>query len=206
VQPAKAVGDLVSLPTGHLLRFDAEDVLSDLGDSHAIGAFRVRGRESLDSHQDPVIEPRQLRPGFRCTFDRVSLRLTGRLAAAMKDHLEILEDRERAPVFRGPAGGQVRYRTFHGRVWKPTLAHLGLPHTGLHVLRLSAAARLIQAGATPKAVQTVLGHRSAAFTLTVYGHLFDADLDDLAARLDAPADCSRTGVVPIDRAARTAGR
>jgi hypothetical protein len=31
----------------------------------------------------------------------------------------------------------------------------------------------------------VLGHRSAAFTLTVYGHLFDADLDDLAAKRDA---------------------
>ena len=43
---------------------------------------------------------------------------------------------------------------------------------------------MIGAGASPKAVQVVLGHRSAAFTLTVYGHLFDADLDDLAARLD----------------------
>lgn len=43
---------------------------------------------------------------------------------------------------------------------------------------------MIGAGASPKAVQAVLGHRSAAFTLTVYGHLFDADLDDLAGRLD----------------------
>jgi hypothetical protein len=30
----------------------------------------------------------------------------------------------------------------------------------------------------------ILGHGSAAFTLTVYGHLFDTDLDDLADRLD----------------------
>jgi hypothetical protein len=44
---------------------------------------------------------------------------------------------------------------------------------------------MIQAGASPKAVQTILGHRSAAFTLSVYGHLFDADLDDLAVRLDS---------------------
>jgi hypothetical protein len=43
---------------------------------------------------------------------------------------------------------------------------------------------MIGAGASPKAVQVVLGHRSAVFALTVYGHLFDADLDDLAARLD----------------------
>ncbi len=44
---------------------------------------------------------------------------------------------------------------------------------------------MIQAGASPKAVQQILGHRSAGFTLSVYGHLFDADLDDLAARLDS---------------------
>jgi len=43
----------------------------------------------------------------------------------------------------------------------------------------------------------VLGHRSAAFTLTVYGHLFDADLDDLAAKLDA--DLSRTSVSTLER-------
>jgi hypothetical protein len=33
-------------------------------------------------------------------------------------------------------------------------------------------------------LQTVLGRRSAAFSLTVYGHLFDADLNALADRLD----------------------
>ena len=57
---------------------------------------------------------------------------------------------------------------------------------------------MIQAGASPKAVQAVLGHRSAAFTLTVYGHSFDADLDDLAARLDAFADFSRPVPIRLD--------
>jgi hypothetical protein len=33
-------------------------------------------------------------------------------------------------------------------------------------------------------VQSILGHRSAAFTLTVYGHLLDTDLDELAAKLE----------------------
>ena len=32
--------------------------------------------------------------------------------------------------------------------------------------------------------QQVLGHRSAAFALTVYGHLFSEDLAELAAALD----------------------
>ena len=45
---------------------------------------------------------------------------------------------------------------------------------------------MIGAGASPKAVQAILGHGSAAFTLTVYGHLFDTDMDALAATMDAP--------------------
>jgi len=60
-----------------------------------------------------------------------------------------------------------------------------LPPCGVHVLRHSAAAALIGSGASPKAVQSILGHRSAAFSLTVYGHLFETDLDDVAARLGA---------------------
>ena len=51
---------------------------------------------------------------------------------------------------------------------------------------------MIAAGASAKAAQTVLGHRSAAFSLTVYGHLFETDLDELADRLEISADFSRT--------------
>jgi integrase len=40
---------------------------------------------------------------------------------------------------------------------------------------------MIAAGASAKVVQTVLGHRSAASTLTGYGHRFNTDLDALAA-------------------------
>jgi len=89
------------------------------------------------------------------------------------------------PLFHGPQGGHLRYGAFCHRRWLPTLKALGLPAVGLHVLRHSAAARMIQAGGSPKAVQAILGHRSAAFTLSVYGHRFDADLDDLPARLDS---------------------
>ena len=48
-------------------------------------------------------------------------------------------------------------------------------------------------GLAAKAVQSALGHGSAAFTLTVYGHLFDDDLDELATALDAVS--RRTGAV-----------
>ena len=65
------------------------------------------------------------------------------------------------------------------------LERLQLPAVGLHALRHSAAAALISSGASAKEVQSILGHRSAAFTLTVYGHLFDDDLDAVANRLEA---------------------
>lgn len=87
-------------------------------------------------------------------------------------------------IFTGPRGGALRYGNFLHRTWHPVLADLGLPKVGVHVLRHSAAVRIVGAGGSAKTLQTVLGHRSAAFSLTVYGHLFDADLDALADRLD----------------------
>ncbi len=96
-----------------------------------------------------------------------------------------------ALLFTGPKGGPLRYRYFYMNLWRPALERLGLPPAGLHTLRHSAAARMISLGASPKAVQSIMGHRSAAFTLTVYGHMFDADLDELAAKLELPAASPR---------------
>ena len=57
---------------------------------------------------------------------------------------------------------------------------------------------MIRADATPKTVQTVLGQASAGFTLTVYGHIFDAGQNDLAARLeDLGRDADRMTVARL---------
>jgi integrase len=101
-----------------------------------------------------------------------------------------------ALLFTSPEGAPLRHSTFRQRRWLPALERAGVAPVGIHVLRHSATAAMIAAGASPKAVQTVLGHASAAFTLTVYGHLFDADLDDLANRLDA-ATPDRVRVLPL---------
>jgi site-specific recombinase XerD len=43
---------------------------------------------------------------------------------------------------------------------------------------------MIQAGASSKALQMTLGHQSAAFTLSVYGHVSEQDLDAVVDRLE----------------------
>jgi integrase len=114
-----------------------------------------------------------------------SVPLTPSLAKALERHLALhVGATPDASVFTGPQGGPLRHSAFYSRLWRPTLRRLGLPAVGIHVTRHSAAAGMVSAGATPKAVQSVMGHASAAFSLTVYGHLFDADLDALAERLD----------------------
>jgi integrase len=55
---------------------------------------------------------------------------------------------------------------------------------------------MIRAGWSAKALQQVLGHRSVAFSLTVYGHLFDDDLDALADALETARGTSEVREFP----------
>ncbi|MDX6317745.1 MAG: hypothetical protein QOD35_1145, partial [Nocardioidaceae bacterium] len=52
-------------------------------------------------------------------------------------------------------------------------------------LRHTAASLAISAGGNVKAVQRMLGHKSASMTLDVYADLFEDDLNSVADRLDA---------------------
>jgi integrase len=149
----------------------------------------------------------QLSFGATKTHAQRSVPLPPSIAARLKQHLEKVQPNPDALLFTSPNGDPIRYRNFRERVWVKTLERLNLPPVGLHVLRHSAAARMIAAGASPKAVQSVLGHASAAFSLTVYGHLFDADMDALAVALDAatagPArDGGATSVASISAVTR----
>jgi integrase len=111
--------------------------------------------------------------------------LTPGLAADLTQHLErrVSSDPD-GLLFPAPDGGPLRHSNFYHRQWQPALRRCNVPAGGVHVLRHSAAAALISSGASPKAVEAILGHRSAAFTLTAYGHLFDEDLDEVAVRLE----------------------
>lgn len=54
------------------------------------------------------------------------------------------------------------------------------PRVTPHDLRHTAASLAISAGANPKVVQRMLGHKSAAMTMDIYSALFEQDLDDVA--------------------------
>ena len=53
-----------------------------------------------------------------------------------------------------------------------------------HGLRQVAAGLMVASGASVKAVQKQLGHKSAMLTLDTYADLFDGDLDEVAGRMD----------------------
>jgi integrase len=72
-----------------------------------------------------------------------------------------------------------------------------------HDLRHTAASLAISSGANVKAVQRMLGHKSAAMTLDTYADLFDDDLDSVAERPDAGARAANMGRLWADGAQET---
>jgi integrase len=74
---------------------------------------------------------------------------------------------------------------FELAVEKCRKADESFPSITPHDLRHTAASLAVSAGANVKAVQRMLGHAKASMTLDVYADLFDADLDEVADRLDA---------------------
>ncbi|MEW2082341.1 site-specific integrase [Streptomyces sp. NPDC005283] len=89
-------------------------------------------------------------------------------------------------LFTAPEGGPMRYPNFRRRDFDKAVDAAGLADLRVtpHKLRHTAASLAIRAGADVKVVQTMLGHKSAAMTLDVYGHLFPDRLDEVADALD----------------------
>ena len=110
--------------------------------------------------------------------------LAGELAALM------IGKRRDDLVFTDMRGGVLRNsnwraRVFDAAVGKCQRADDAFPSITPDDLRHTAASLAISAGANVKAVQRMLGHAKASVTLDVYADLFDEDLDDVAANLDA---------------------
>jgi integrase len=75
------------------------------------------------------------------------------LMAELEQHLETIDAAPETLLFTGEKGGPLRYRFAYMDIWRPMLKELGMPTVGMHALRHSAAARMLSAGTSPKAVQ-----------------------------------------------------
>jgi integrase len=96
-------------------------------------------------------------------------------------------------LFSTKAGDILRAQNFHRVALSPAASSMGLDGLHPHELRHTAASLAISAGANVKAVQTMLGHASAAMTLDVYTELFPDDLDRVSEALDAARANSLAG-------------
>lgn len=99
-------------------------------------------------------------------------------------------------IFEAPAGGfLMRPHTREGRPswFARALADAELMEMTPHDLRHTAASLAVSSGANVKALQRMLGHKSAAETLDVYADLFDEDLEAVALKLHATASQSDVG-------------
>ncbi|GGV06240.1 hypothetical protein GCM10010495_17940 [Kitasatospora herbaricolor] len=123
------------------------------------------------------------------------------LLASLVSDLKAVVDRRPTDqlVFRGAGGEAMTYWEFRSGIFDPAVKAAGLDGLGItpHKLRHTAASLAIAAGADVKVVQQMLGHKSAAMTLDVYGHLFPERLDEVADALDigrAAALAARTAL------------
>jgi integrase len=100
-------------------------------------------------------------------------------------------------VFPGKRGAWLRSNNFKRRTYDPAVIAAKLPEElWVHDLRHTAASLSVASGASVKSVQRMLGHASAKITLDVYAGLFDQDLDDVAARMDAMISLSSIPNLP----------
>ncbi len=94
-------------------------------------------------------------------------------------------------LFQTRYGNPLNRDHFREDVILPALRAAGLPETiRTYDLRHSHASLLIDLGANPLALAQRMGYSDAAFTLRVYGHLFEGAQKALSEKLDALREAS----------------
>jgi integrase len=157
-----------------------------------MAALRVRNLDMLRRRvnvEQSVVVLKKREEAFTTpkTYERRSVPFPKFLATALAKQCE---GRGRDSLLFGD--GENALRTLHSqRSWLKAAIRganehgTTVPDFSPHSLRHTAASLAISAGASPKAVQRMLGHSSAAMTLDTYADLFEDDLDAVAAALDA---------------------
>lgn len=90
-----------------------------------------------------------------------------------------------ALVFSAPDGGYLRNGNWrHRSGWTSALKANGLEGTTPHDLRRTFGSLARRAGADLRYIQRAMGHESITTTARIYAHLYDDELDEIAAALD----------------------
>lgn len=115
------------------------------------------------------IEPPKTRHGRR------SVPLAPSLVTELRAHLADLPDVPESIVFPTANGTPLDADNMRRRMLKPLLEEIGAGWAGWHSLRHTFASLQIADGCNIAQLSRVLGHHSAAFTLTVYVHLLEGE-------------------------------
>jgi integrase len=88
-------------------------------------------------------------------------------------------------VFPAPGGGYQRVGNWRRRTrWDGVVEELGLPGVTPHDLRRTYGSLARAAGADLRFIQKAMGHESITTTARIYAHLYEEELDTVAAALD----------------------
>lgn len=85
-------------------------------------------------------------------------------------------------IMTGPGGKPWTKHTWRS-VWENARDASGVTELDTHELRHTGVSWAIHAGANIKTIQRMCGHASASMTLDIYGHLWDDQLDEVAAKV-----------------------
>ena len=174
---------------------------------------------------EAAVEVSRLEWGPVKTHEARTVRMPRSVASELSAYLA---DRPHEPgslVFTAPMGGPLDRAGFVRTCFKPAIqaaneALAKLPRDQrprplpeglrLYDLRHSYASLLIAQGASVKAVQKQLGHKTASITLDINGHLFPSEMEALGERLETAREAARARrprtqsgptVVPLHKAA-----
>jgi integrase len=195
----EALAEAIREPYGVLVRFSA---YSGMRPGELV-ALKVRRLDLLKGNAR-VLEATtevggHLVTGPTKTYEHRTVRLPRFLCAELGAYLASRPSDPDALVFTALSGAPLRENNFVRRYFKPAIAAANerlvkeapagerpalLPE-GLRFydLRHTCASLLIAQGASVKAVQKQLGHKSAAMTLDVYGHLWPDETERLVERI-----------------------
>jgi len=109
--------------------------------------------------------------------------LPATVAEILAEHLRIVGPGDDGLIFTLDGGRPISRNRLADR-FRAAARQAGLAGVTFHVLRHFAASALIASGCSVKAVQSFLGHATAAETLDTYGHLWPDDDDRLRAGID----------------------